>query len=230
MSWGSKTDYCGLAGTAVVCKGATENRSGSYLEKTGQDGSIVATKLYGTANASPSNEYAIKGDATLSVVLGSVATVDGKKYMLQSVSVSTGSATEPTLSATAVQVEDGAATGSRYAAPSLSLSPDDVAQVLFGGFTLSGTGCELTQCNAEISCTVGLTTVNGDPVASDPHTAKIVLSLTILQTGEAEPSVSPATGWELSAPLTSSDPDADLPTWTCSVSKALAKTPASANS
>lgn len=224
MSWASKQDYCGLAGTAIVCKGANENRSGSYLEKTGEHGDIIATKAYGTANASPSNDYAVKADATLSIVLGDVQTVDGKKYMLQSVSVGTGTATEPTLSATAVQVEDGAVTGNKFVAPSLTLSPDYIAQFLFDGFTLSGDGCELTQCNAEMSCTVGLTTVNGDPVASDPHTAHIQLSITVIQTGTAAPTVTPADGWDLSAPLTCSDPDTDLPTWTCSVSKPIAKT------
>lgn len=227
MSWESKQDYCGLASASIVCKGANENRSGSYLEKTGEHGDIIATKAYGTANASPSNEYAIKADATLSVVLGAVTEVDGKKYMLQSVSVGTGSATEPTLSATAVQVENGAATDNKFAAPALTLSPDDIAQFLFSGFTLSGDGCELTQCNAEISCTVGLTTVNGDPVASDPHTGHIQMSISVIQTGTAAPTVTPAKGWDLSAPLSCDDPDADLPTWTCSVSMPLAKTLAS---
>ena len=225
MSWNSKTDYCGLAvADKIICKGANGNRAGQYLEKTGQHGAICATKLYGTKNASPNNEYTVADDATLAIVLGSVAAVDGNKYMLQSVSVGTGSATEPTLSATAVQVEDGATTGNRFAVPSLSLSADDIAQILFGAFTLSGDGCELTQCNAEIGCTVGLHTVNGDPVASDPHTAHIQLSVTVLQTGDEAPAVTPADGWELSAPLTCNDPDADLPTWTCSLSKALEKT------
>lgn len=225
MSWEAKQDYCGLAvANKIICKASNENRAGQYLEKTGQHGAICATRLYGTKNASPSNEYAVADDATLAIVLGSVTTVDGKKYMLQSVSVSTGSATEPTLSATAVQVEDGATTGNRFAVPSLSLSADDVAQILFGAFTLAGAGCELTQCNAEIGCTVGLHTVNGDPVASDPHTAKVALSVTVLQTGDTPPTVTPADGWELSAPLTCSDPDSDLPTWTCSLSRPLEKT------
>ena len=224
MSWEAKTDYCGLAGTGIVCKSSTENRQGQYLEKTGADGAICATKPYGTANATPSNDYAIKADAALAFDLGAVTAVDGKKYMLQSVTVSTGSAQEPTLSASAVQVEDAAATGNRFAVSGVTLSPDDIAQKVIDGFTLTGDGCELTQCNAEFSCTVGLSTVNGDPVASDPHTGHIQLSLTILQTGTAAPVVAAAAGWDLSSPLTCSDPDADLPTWTCQVSKPLEKT------
>ncbi len=225
MSWDRRTDYCGLAnGTSVKCKGSNENRSGSYLEKTGEHGDIIATKPYGTANATPSCEYTIAKETTLAIKLGTVTAVDGKKYMLSSVSIGTGSATEPTMSASATQVEDDATTDSTFDVPSFSVSPDDIAQFLFGAFTLSGTGCELTQCNAEISCTVGLSTVNGDPVASDPHTAHIQLSITVIQTGDVAPSVTPAEGWDLSAPLTCADPDSDLPTWTCSVSKPITKT------
>ena len=225
MSWAAKQDYCGLAdGTAIKCKDSNENRSGSYLEKTGQHGDIVATKLYGTANATPANVYTIAKEKSLSVTLGSVQTVDGHQYMLKSVSISTGSATEPTMSATAVQVEDGATTGNCFKCPEFTLSPDDVAQILFDAFTVGGDGCTLTQCNAEISCDVGLSKVNDDPVASDPHTAHIQLAITILQTGDAAPTVTPTDGWELSAPLSCSDPDSDLPTWTCSVSRPLTKT------
>ena len=229
MSWDAKKDYCGLAdGTSIKIKGSDEGRSGSYLEKTGEHGDIIATKAYGTANASPSCDYTIAKEKSLAVTLGGVATVEGKKYALQSVSISTGSATEPTMSATAVQVEDDATTDNCFKCPSFTLSPDEVAQFLFNGFTLSGDGCELTACNAEVSCTIGLSTINGDPVASDPHTGHIVLSVTIIQTGDKEPTVTPADGWDLSAPLTCSDPDSDLPTWTCSVAKPLVKTLASA--
>lgn len=226
MSWANKTDYCGLAdGTSIILKAATENRTGSYLEKTGEHGDIIATKPYGDKNASPSNDYAIAKEKSFTgVKLGAITAVDGEKYMLQSVSISTGSAAEPTMSATAVRVEDSATTDSTFDVPSFSVSPDDIAQFLFGAFTLSGAGCELTQCNAEISCTVGLSLVNGDPVASDPHTAHIQLSLTVIQTGDTAPSVTAADGWDVSAPLTCSDPDSDLPTWTCSVSKPITKT------
>lgn len=226
MSWNSKTDYCGLGdGTAIICKSATENRTGSYLEKTGEHGDIIATKPYGDKNGSPSNDYAIaKAKTFSSLKLGTITTVGTNKYMLQSVSVSTGSATEPTMSATAVRVEDGCTETSTFVIPEFNVSPDDIAQFLFNGFTLEGTGCEITQCNAEISCTVGLSTVNGDPVASDPHTGHITLSVTIIQTGDTAPSVTAAEGWDQSAPLTCSDPDSDLPTWTCSFARPLEKT------
>ncbi len=226
MSWNTKTDYCGLGdGTNIICKSATENRTGSYLEKTGEHGDIIATKPFGDKNGSPSNDYAIAKQKTFTdLKLGTVKDVEGNKYMLQSISLSTGSATEPTMSATAVRVEDGSATTSTFTVPEFSISPDDIAQFLFGAFTITGAGCEITQCNAEISCTVGLSTVNGDPVASDPHTGHITLSVTLIQTGDTAPSVIPTEGWDLSAPLTCSDPDSDLPTWTCSLAQPLEKT------
>lgn len=228
MSWESKTDYCGLAiANKLICKSANENRSGQYLEKTGEHGDIVATKPFGTANASPSNEYSVVDDISFTsgqIALGAVASVSSKKYMLQSVSISTGSATEPTFSATSVQVEDSATTGNKFEIPAFDLSADDIAQILFDAFTLTGSGCEVTQCNAEISCTVGLHTVNGDPRASDPHTAHIQVTATILQTDSTPPTVSPGNGWDVSSPLSCDDPDADLPTWSVTLSKKLAKT------
>jgi len=232
MSWESKTDYCGLAiNGKLIVKSSNENRSGQYLEKTGANGAICATKAFGTANASPSNEYAVIDDISFTagqISLGAVTTQNQKKYMLQSVSVSTGSATEPTFSATCVQVEDGATTGNRFQVPAFDLSADDIAQILFAAFTLGGSGCELTQCNAEISCTVGLHTVNGDPKASDPHTAHLQVTATILQADTAAPTVTPGSGWDVSSPLSCDDPDADLPTWSVTLTKPLTKTAGSA--
>lgn len=234
MSWESKTDYCGLAvANKLICKSSTENRSGQYLERTGQHGAICATRAYGTENASPSNEYAVAADVSFAagaITLGAVKEVDGRKYMLQSVSVKTSSAGEPTVSATAVQVEDGATTGNCFRVPAFVLSADDVAQILLGAFTLAGEGCELTECGAEISCTVGLHTVNGDPVASDPHTAHVQVSVSVLQAGAAEPTLTAADGWDVSSPLTCGDPDADLPTWTATLSRPLEKTRAASGS
>ena len=225
MSWDKKEDYCGLAnGASVKINDSDEGATGSYLEKVGEHGDIVATKAYGTKNASPKCVYTIADDGTLAIKLGTVTTIDGKQYMLESVSISTGGASEPTLEAAAKRVEDGATTGCTFDCPSLTISPDEHAQILFNAFSLSGDGCELTQCSAEVSCTVGLSKINGDPVASDPHTAHVQLSVTILQTGETKPDVTPADGWDLSAPLSCSDPDSDLPTWTCGVSKPIAKT------
>lgn len=228
MSWTTKTDYASLAiADKLICKVANENRSGQYLEKTGQHGAICATKAFGLANAAPANEYTVAKDITFTagqIKIGAVTTVGDGKYMLQSVSIKTTGGGEPTVSATSVRVEAGAATDNYFAVPAFELSADDIAQILFDAFTVGGEGCELTECGAEIGGEVGLHTVNGDPVASDPHAAKIQVTVTILQAGEAEPTLTPAEGWEVSSPLTPTDPDSDLPTWTATLTKPLEKT------
>jgi len=235
MSWETKTDYCGLAvANKVSVKSANENRSGKYLEKLGQDGHIAATKPYGTANAAPSNEYVIEDAHTFAagaVKLGKVTTFGGKKYRLDKVSGSSGAGQEPTFSGTCVQAEDRAADDFFFELPSFALSPDEVAQVFFGAFTLpegtqespKNTGVEITQVSFEASCTVGLHTKNGDPLASSIHTGHIVVNATLGQYGEQTPEISAASGWDISSPLTCDDPDSDMPSWSFSLSKPLTK-------
>lgn len=228
MSWETKDDYCGLSAAGkIVCKSATMNRTGTYLEKAGSDGAIAATKYFGEVSA-PSNEYAVENTAELSVKLGAITTVDGRKYALQSVSVKTTAGGEPTLSATAQEVEDGATQGGAnfFSVPSFTLDKDEIAQTLFSAFTLKDG--ELTDCSAEISCTVGTTKVNGTVVASDVTMGKVVVSATVGQYGETAPAVTPSGGWEMSAPLTCTDPDSDFPSWTFSVERTLEKTDVSA--
>ena len=229
MSWESKTDYCGIAATNLLVKSSTENRSGQYLEKLGQDGAIAVTKPFGTENATPSNEYVISGALSLSVQPGKVTTVSQKRYALQSVSVKTGAGIEPTVSASSVQIEstsDGV--DAKFEAVSLSLSPEEIAQqVIAGAFTLSGTGCELVETQTDVSCTVSPHTKNGDPVASGVHTAHVTVQVTIGQYGTTVPTLTAGTGWDISSPLTCDDPDADMPTWTATLSKPIAKATAS---
>ena len=103
------------------------------------------------------------------------------------------------------------------------ISPEEITQILLSAYTLSGQGCEDTQCNTEISCTVNPHKKNGVPKASDVHTGHIVVSVTIGQYGSTVPTVTPGSGWEMSGELTCDDPDSDTPTWTCQLTKPLEK-------
>lgn len=112
---------------------------------------------------------------------------------------------------------------SHFDIPDFAISPAEVAEILMEAFTLSGDGCELTKCSIDIECTVNVHTVNGAIVASDVHSGRARVSATIGQYGEVEPSVTASDGWDVSAPLTCSDQDSDLPEWTVTLSKPLAK-------
>lgn len=241
MSWEAKEDYCGLAvKDKLICKASNQNRGLQTLEKNGRLGQIAATRYFADVGA-PNCDYTVAAAMEFKgLKLGAIKAVGGKNYALQSISVKTSAGAEPTFSATSQQVEDtaNANNSNTFAVPEFSLAPDEIAQFLFSAFELSDdvgekkpetSTCELTECGAEISCTVGTSKVNGYPVASDVTGGKIVVSITIGQYGEAKPKVTPASGWELSGALTCSDPDSDMPTWTCALTKPLEKTMATAS-
>lgn len=246
MSWESKTEYCGLAvEDKILVKSCTLGKTGQYLEKLGRTGAYAATKAYGE-RSTPGNSYTIADDVTVSgVALGTVTEVEGKSYALAGVTWSTGADQEPTLEGSSAQVEDGAETRNTFPVPEFKLSPDQVAQipefkftgensftpafslpttVPASGSTAQNADCELTACGCEISCKVGTNDKNGYPYAHDVTTGRIVINITIGQYGAVVPTVTPAAGWKMSSPLTCDDPDSDMPTWTCSLSRPLAKT------
>ena len=253
MSWESKQDYCGLAidteggngqsaNHSLPVKSANEGRQSQYLEKHGRLGDYKATKVFGN-RASPSNSYTVAGEVTITgKALGTVNTVDTKKYALESVKWSTGADAEPTFEASAQQVADGASTRNTFVIPEFKISPDHVAQIpefkwdsdgeFVPAFTLpEGTtqspknvGVELTQTSGEITCSVKTNDKNGDPKAHDVTNAHIVINVTIGQYGTDKPELTPGTGWDVSAPLTCEDPDSDMPTWTATLTHPLEKT------
>ena len=253
MSWEAKTDYCGLAidtegsngqgaNHSLPVKSANEGRQSQYLEKHGRLGDYKATKVFGN-RASPSNSYTVAGEVTITgKALGTVSTVDTKKFALESVKWSTGADAEPTFEASAQQVADDGATRNTFVIPEFKVSPDHVAQIpafkwasdgdFVPAFSLpEGTqqaaknvGVELTQVSGEISCSVKTNDKNGDPKAHDVTNGHIVLQLTLGQYGEQKPELTPADGWDVSAPLTCDDPDSDMPTWTATLTHPLEKT------
>lgn len=228
MSWDNKTDYCGLAVAGkLAIKGSTMNRSGQYLEKAGKSGAICATKAFGTLDA-PNCEYTVEQPYTFAagaIKLGAVTTVDGKRYSLASIHYECGADQEPVFSATSQEIEPTSDTTQRtFDVPSFSISPDEAAEILMSAFTLAGTGCELTKCTLDASANVKPHTINGNPVASDVTMGHVTVQIEVLQHGETAPTLTPASGWDVSSPLTSTDPDSDFPTWTATLSNPLAYT------
>ena len=229
MSWESKPDYCGLGGgtsPVLKVKSANKNASSQFLEKLGRDGAIAATKLYGDKNASPSNEYTIRKSGTISVQIGKVTTVGGERYALQSVVVKKTAGGEPTVSATAVRIEDTTdGADQMFAAVTLNVDPEDTADFAIGTDPVSGTDCEVTEVTTTVSGTIDPHTVNGDPVASGVHTGKVEVDITVGQYGDDEPEFADdmGSGFEKSAVENPDDPDSDLPSWTVKYEKPLAK-------
>lgn len=80
---------------------------------------------------------------------------------------------------------------------------------MFGAFTFSGTGVYLTTANYNVSSSLTKATKNGDTIAYDISDGKIEASLTFVSTTGSAPTLSADTGWEITSPLTKSEPDSD---------------------
>lgn len=229
MSFKTKIDFFKISSDgALVCVSSNDGVSASVVEAQGQDGSIVAAETYGET-AAPSCEYdlaaSLENDASAdtALALGRVSDEDGKKYVLNSFSITTAAGSAPKVSASGERVNDDATDGCLYIIPSFKLETLHHAQILFNAFTLEGEGCHLTGANYAASCTITKATKEGNCLTFDVSGAKIEASLTIRQCASAAPTVTPGEGWLITAPASESNPDADYPTISMTLTKYLVK-------
>jgi hypothetical protein len=231
MSLKTKQDYYNIAdGVSVVCVKSDEGHTHSLAEVHGQDGSIVAADVYGDTR-SPSCDYQLKaqlvteksGNTDTLIKLGKVVTVDEMKFCLGSFTISTAAGAAPTISAGGEQVADDATQGCVYEIPAFTLPTTHHAQILFSAFSLSGTGNHLQSASYAGSATISKATKDGVCLAHDVVEGKIEAQISIMQVGSTPPTVTPGSGWEVSAPLDCSNPDSDHATWSMTLVKYLAK-------
>lgn len=86
----------------------------------------------------------------------------------------------------------------------------------------------MQNANYTLQANIGKATVNGEPVASDVTEGMIEAQVTIMQTGDSTPTITMLTGdvdygWSITSPLACTNPDANYPTWTCTLTKYLQK-------
>ena len=233
MAFQAKNDYCGLTAitalsSALTIRDDAENATKETYQAQGQDGSFLAIEAYGD-DAAPTNSYGIKaGGFTLSagdVSLNAITTINNKNYALESINITTAAGAAPTMSATAQLVESGAADATQclYEVPALTVTSKQHAQILFSSFTLTGSGCSLTECSATIGGTVNKDKVAGVIIASDINSGLVTVTGTILQTGSTAPTVTPATGWVLTKPPTCTNPETAYKNYTFELQLPLAK-------
>ncbi len=225
MAFIAKVDYFGLEGAALDCSASNDGKSASVAEAKGNDGSIVAHEVYGETIA-PSCDYQMLGawtSADDALALGTVKVTDGASVCLGEISINTAAGSPPTISASGEQVEQGATADCTYKLPGFTLAKTHHAQILFKCATLGGDGCHLSAANYTMSCSISKATVEGDCVTHDVVEGKIEAALTIVQTGTAIPTITAGEGWSVTAPLAGSNPDADYPTYSVTLTKYLSK-------
>ena len=218
-------EYFGQGSSTVIgLKSSTENRDYAVkVTATDARGDIVARDLAGE-RISPSAVYNVKAGGDLSLVLGSVNTVDTDVVVLLGCDISTSAASAPEVTLSGESIQTGGTASSTVTLPAITLSPRHKAQILAGAFTLAGAGCNLTSCSLSARANITRATKSGDTVAHDVSGTEIVVSGTVQQTGETKPTIAAADGWELTTPKSKANPDEGYIEWTFEATKAAAST------
>jgi hypothetical protein len=216
-------EYFGQGTSTVIgIKSSTEGRDFAVKQTaTDERGDIVARDLAGE-RISPSGVYNVIAAGDLSLVLGSVTTVDTDVVVLLGCDISTSAASAPEVTLSGESIQTGGTASSTVTLPSITLSPRHKAQILAGAFTLDGAGCNLTSCSLSVRANITRATVSGDTVTHDVSGAEIVVSGTVQQTGATDPTIEAAEGWELTTPQSKANPDEGYIEWTFEATKAAA--------
>ena len=210
--------------TVIGLKSSTENRDYAVKQTaTDERGDIVARDLAGE-RISPSAVYNVKAAGELSLVLGSVNTVETMAVVLLGCEISTGAASAPEVTLSGESIQTGGTASSTVTLPAITLSPRHKAQILAGAFTLTGTGCNLTSCSLSARANITRATVSGDTVTHDVSGTEIVVSGTVQQTDDTKPTIAAANGWELTTPKSRENPDEGYIEWTFEATKAAEST------
>lgn len=210
------------ASTVIGLKSSTENRDYAVKQTaTDERGDIVARDLAGE-RISPSGVYNVIAAGDLSLVLGSVNTVDTDVVVLLGCDISTSAASAPEVTLSGESIQTGGTASSTVTLPAITLSPRHKAQILAGAFTYTGTGCSLTSCSLSVRANITRATVAGDTVTHDVSGAEIVVSGTVQQIGATKPTIEAVEGWELTKPKSKENPNEGYIEWTFEATKAAA--------
>lgn len=225
----AKTDPFGISGSgkALALVSVSDGKSASVAEAKDEKGDVVAYHVYGETY-SPTFEYKVKAAGSVTFpalgtpVSAALQTGDTVQVIPNSISINTSGGGETTVSISAETVPSTAVGCTYvYAGLSATLGVCHHAKTLFSAFTLTGTGCYLQSANYTISCDVGRATVDGAAVAFGVSNGSIECQVSVMQTGSTAPTVTPGSDWVMTAPLACTNPDADYPTWTCTLKKYL---------
>ena len=226
----AKTDPWGLTGSGKVLElvAVSDNKSASVAEAKNENGDTVAWHMYGIQYA-PTYDYRVagSGDITIPVFGDPVTTTmaDGTsvKLLATNWTLSTSANGETTFSLTAESIPASVTAICPYQIDcgDVEVGPCQHAKLLFDCGTLGGTGCYLQAATYNGTCTLGKPTKNGDAIAAAVTDGRITAALTIIQTGSTIPSITAGNDWNVTAPLTCTNPDAEYPTWTTTLTMYL---------
>ena len=220
-------DYIGLEeeGKLLLTTHAL-GKGSNNVEKTGANGAYVASRTFGTTCA-PSCSYEIVSaieqlKKRLGKVYQSTRALATGPIALRSFTISTSAGGKPSFTAEGVEIESGATHAlHEFETTAIAISPAYEA-LLFGAatFTESAT-VALNESTYTAECSLDPTKVDGVPVASDATAGKETVTLRFWSSNGA-PSITVASGWNVTSPLTRTRDDGDFEVWECTLTHYLA--------
>lgn len=150
---------------------------------------------------------------------------------MNSFTINTSAGAAPTFSASGEQVEDEASGVCEYSIPAFKVTKKHHAQILFDAFeynkTVSGgttsTGVHLKSASYTASGSITKGEKEGVCLTHDIVEGKIECAVEFVQVGNVKPVITPGTGWDVTSVLTCSNPDADWPSWSATLTMYLTK-------
>lgn len=199
MSRGASIDSAGLAGATLVLNGGATNPTIERAEATDAKGNIVARATFNPLSA-PTTDYSVIGTFALAGI--TLGTKSASNNVLTGFNITTAAGSFPKISTTEQSVPAASAQEYTFTTPTADVLGTATAQILFGAFTLTGTGCHLNSCSATGSCTLASAMDDdGVMVAFGVHGAKIEVTAEIVKTGATAATVTAASDWIITAPL-----------------------------
>lgn len=220
-AFGTPIDYYNLDASPLKLKSSSENKTSQTKEAQNARGDNIARDVYGE-RAAPTCEFEVIAAGNITPVLGSVNTENSVVYMLTGGTITTKYNTPPAVSVAGTSLQAGATVSSTVTVGPIPISVFHKAQVLDSAFVLGGAGCELNECTLEFGSRPSFAEVNGVIVAHDIAADKITVKITVVQTvAGTPPTLTAGTGYAITKPLTTDNPDADYPRWTAELVKDL---------
>jgi hypothetical protein len=226
MALSTKVDYFNQTANAVIkqISSASNTDFKAKPTATNERGDIIVRTPVGQYD-NPSCEFVVFADGDLDLDLGSVYTYNNTHVAcLLGISIQTSAGNPAKVTLSGEELQAGATVTSTIDVTAIALSARHKAQILMTAFTMSGSGCYLTDCSLDVKANMTRATQSGLTIAHDVSGATITVKGTVVQSGATAPTIAPSAGWTLNTPTSTENPDEGYTTWTFECTKDLTST------
>jgi len=226
MALSTKIDYFVQTANAVIKQVSSASNTDFAVKATATNerGDIIVRDV-SQPRDSPSCDFVCFAAGDVDLALGSVYTYATTHIAcLLGINIQTSAAAAPKVTLSGEELQAGATVTSTIDTGAITLSPRHKAQILAGAFTVSGTGCHLTECSLDVKANLTRATADGVTLAHDVSGATLTVTGTVVQSAATAPTIAAESGWTLNTPISQTNPDEGHTTWTFECTKDLTST------